>query len=240
AAKASAAVKKAAAKPAGRKSVSAAQKASSGVRKAAAKPAASASSSARKATASAKKAGTTVRKAATTRASASAKSATASARKLTAKRPITKASTKSKTGASSTKLSAKGKSLGEQVYRQVEELVESGKTAKSAFAVVARERKMTVANVQQHYYRFKRKASVSARKAESSVKRVQNRTISRVSKATKDSTKQVRDLGSKLREEDLSQISTDVVKAFNDLLSEARKNPRFRKLEKSFTALLTR
>jgi len=172
------------------------------------------------------------------RATASAKSASASAHKLTGKRPTTtRSSAKSTTGI---KISAAGKSLGEQVYRQVDELVESGKTAKSAFAVVARERKMTVANVQQHYYRFKRKASVSARKAESSVKRVQNRTISRVSKATNASTKQVRDLGSKLREEDLSQISTDVVKAFSDLLSEARKNPRFRKLEKSFTTLLTR
>jgi len=211
------------------------------VRKAAAKPAATATSSARKGTATAKKAGSSVRKAAAkpvARATASAKSASASAHKLTGKRPTTtRSSAKSTTGI---KISAAGKSLGEQVYRQVDELVESGKTAKSAFAVVARERKMTVANVQQHYYRFKRKASVSARKAESSVKRVQNRTISRVSKATNASTKQVRDLGSKLREEDLSQISTDVVKAFSDLLSEARKNPRFRKLEKSFTTLLTR
>ena len=37
--------------------------------------------------------------------------------------------------------------------------------AKAAFDVVAKESKMSVANVQQHYYRFKRKADTSARKA---------------------------------------------------------------------------
>jgi hypothetical protein len=79
--------------------------------------------------------------------------------------------------------------LGEQVYRQVEEVVATGKTAKAAFDVVAKEQKMTVANVQQHYYRFKRKAKTGAGTAQSRVKTAPTRARKRVSAASKSATR---------------------------------------------------
>jgi hypothetical protein len=159
-------------------------------------------------------------------------------------------------------VSAAGKSLGEQIYRRVEELVATGKTAKDAFAVVSRERSMTVSNVQQHYYRFKRKAGTSAR---STARKAQSRARTTASRAQKSALTAVAQAGavvvpvvaqagsrlpkkqrqaitkvSKVAKDDLAVIGADIVEAFYDLLQEARKNDRFRQLEKNLAELLTR
>jgi len=116
---------------------------------------------------------------------------------------------------------------------------------------------MTVANVQQHYYRFKRKAQTqtktSARKANSSargtVSKVQDRAVNAaVTAAGRIPAKQRKQLGKgigtaakgagaaqavgKEVRDDITQVMDDVFTAFGELLTEARKNPRFRTLEK--------
>lgn len=76
---------------------------------------------------------------------------------------------KGKTASSAASFRAASKSLGDDVFRRVNELVDNGKTAKAAFDVVAKESGMSVSNVQQHYYRFKRKAQVKARSTRKNV-----------------------------------------------------------------------
>jgi hypothetical protein len=192
----------------------------------------------------------------------------ATAKKAPARKPAgskssrpTSARKKATSGTASTRISAAGKSLGEQVYRRVEEVVATGKTAKAAFDVVARERKMSVSNVQQHYYRFKRKAQTGAKsrakraagtRAGKAVSRTQATALTAV--ATAGSVlpaKQIAAIGKDLQAlgKDLQKASkgvrghsatlgNDTVRLLGELLEEARKNKRFRNLEKNITQLL--
>jgi len=187
----------------------------------------------------------------TTRKATAAKS---TARKTTAKKPASRS-------AASARVRAAGLSLGEQVYRRVEEVVATGKTAKDAFSVVARERKMTPSNVQQHYYRFKRKASTGAKSARTStrstVSKVQGRAIGAaakgVSKLPAKQRKQVAkgvsaaatraqsaSKATKGVRDDLTQVVEDLLGSFNELLAEARKNPQFRRAEKKLASRFSR
>ena len=59
------------------------------------------------------------------------------------------------------------------------------------------------------------------------------------SKLPKKQRKQIEKLGKEAKD-DLATIGADVVEAFYELLQEARKNERFRQLEKNLTALLSR
>ncbi len=57
-----------------------------------------------------------------------------------------------------------GSSVAEQIWKRVEELLGDGRSAKLAFEAVAKERRTTVGNVQQQYYRWRRQANKGARK----------------------------------------------------------------------------
>ncbi len=110
---------------------------------------------------------------------------------------------------------------------------------------------MSVANVQQHYYRFKRKTGSSTKSVASSARnRAQKTALGAVTAAQSVAQNTVgpqleqlgRGLGN-IRKDvtgDVTQISADVVQAFMELLDEARKNEHFRKLEKNLTQLLSR
>jgi hypothetical protein len=134
-------------------------------------------------------------------------------------------------------VNAASASLGGQVYKRVEEIIATGRTAKDAFAVVAKERKMTTSNIQQHYYRFKRKATTSGTKARTSsrktVSKVQGRALGAAATAVgklpaKQQKQLARGVGtaamsaqtvSKLTKE----ISDDITKRFDALGSEYEK-----------------
>lgn len=137
----------------------------------------------------------------------------------------------------------------------------TGRTAKDAFAVVAKERKMTQSNIQQHYYRFKRKAQDSGKKANTStrntVSNVQDKAlgaaVTAVGKLPRKQRKQVASgvAGAAKRVQtaqtvgkevagDLTQVVEDLMSSFNELLTEARKNPQFRKAEKKIAARFSR
>lgn len=158
-------------------------------------------------------------------------------------------------------MKAAGVSMGEQIYLRVEELTATGRTAKDAFTVVAKERKMTASNIQQHYYRFKRKATAGSKKANSSTRRtvskVQGKAVTAAATAAaklpEKQRKQVakgmtaaakraqtaQDVGKDVKQ-DLTQVVEDLLSSFNDLLVEARKNPQFRKAEKKIAARFSR
>ena len=123
---------------------------------------------------------------------------------------------------------------------------------------------MTASNVQQHYYRFKRKAQTGAKGAaskartssRSTVGKVQSKALGAAAAASAScprSAKQVakgvtgtakraqgaHGLGKEVRE-DLGQVVEDLLSSFNELLGEARKNPQFRKAEKKIAARFSR
>lgn len=91
------------------------------------------------------------------------------ARKSIAKKPAAKKSpakkpTTARRVSDSLRAAGKGRAtgVGEIIFNRVNELVETGLTAKAAFPLVARELAMSTANVQQHYYRFKRRVGSRA------------------------------------------------------------------------------
>jgi hypothetical protein len=201
------------------------------------------------------------RKATATKPKTTAKKSTASA-KTAAKSTAKKAATR---GTASSRVRAASASLGESVYRSVEDVIATGKTAKDAFAVVAKDRKMTVSNVQQHYYRFKRKAQDGAKKTatkantstRATVAKVQGKAlgaaVNAVGKLPASQRKQVAKgvsvaakgtgrvaaAGKEVRE-DLSHVVEELLGQFQELLKEARKNPQFRKAEKKIAARFSR
>jgi vacuolar-type H+-ATPase subunit E/Vma4 len=123
--------------------------------------------------------------------------------------------------------------------------------------VVAKERKMTTSNIQQHYYRFKRKAQSGGKKANSSTRRTVNKVQGRAlgaaatavnkipAKQRKQVAKGVSAAGKRVQtasvvgkdvREDLSQVLEDMFASINEVLTEARKNPQFKKIEKKLVS----
>ncbi|MCW2922852.1 MAG: hypothetical protein JWM98_256, partial [Thermoleophilia bacterium] len=259
--------KKSTTKPAARaasKSTTASSKRTTAKAKPAAKRSTTAKSSTKSTTRStATKAKSTAKSAARKPSGAKAKSAASSARSTAAKAGTSRkpASSSRSTSAASSRVKAASASLGEQVYSRVEEVIATGRTAKDAFGVVARERKMTASNIQQHYYRFKRKAQTSGKKANTSTRKtvgkVQDRAlgaaVNAVGKLPAKQRKQVakgvtgvakraqtaQNVGKEVRD-DLTQVVEDLLTSFNELLSEARKNPQFRRAEKKIAARFSR
>jgi hypothetical protein len=213
------------------------------------------------------------------RVSSARKPATKSARKPSAAKPAASAAKKAgsskpkprkasaKKPAAKRSTAAAGTTQGAAIYQSVEKLVADGMTAKDAFGVVAKERKMTASNVQQHYYRYKRKASGPKKKKPASSTSTARKTVRRTQKVAtnvalqaaaaaapvigrasdKIPAKQKQQLGKAIQavsevdlKEDAARIGDDIVEAFFELLDEARKNPRFRKLEKGFVELINR
>lgn len=80
----------------------------------------------------------------------------------TRKAPRKPAARKASRPTSAARKPAQRRGIGSTVFTRVNELVAAGSTAKDAFPVVAKELKMSTANVQQHYYRFKRRAGAKA------------------------------------------------------------------------------
>jgi len=267
-------VKKAAAKPAAKKTTAkkaVAKKpvAKKAVAKKLAKPAAK-KATAKKTTAAKKTAAKKVaakkpaaKKTTAKRATAKAatKKTTSSTTRKAPKRAAAKPARKATSRPAAKKATSRTASLGEQVYRRVEEVVATGRTAKDAFAVVAKERKMTPSNIQQHYYRFKRKAQTSGKKANASTRKtmgnVQGRALGaaasavgklpakqrkQVAKGVVGATKRVQTAQTVGKEVagDLTQVVDDLMNSFNELLAEARKNPQFRKAEKKIAAKFSR
>ena len=157
-------------------------------------------------------------------------------------------------------MKAASASLGEQVYKRVEEVVATGKTAKDAFSIVAKERKMTASNIQQHYYRFKRKAQSSSKKANSSTRRtvgnVQGRALGaaatavgklpakqrkQVAKGVVGATKRVQSaqvLGKELQK-DMTKVVDDTIKSLESMLSKELKK-ELSNAKKKLVALIPR
>jgi hypothetical protein len=134
--------------------------------------------------------------------------------------------------------------VGEQIFRRVNELVETGKTAKAAFDVVAKEQLMTVSNVQQHYYRFKRRTKQRTAQVEASV-----RGAAKSAQTSARRTYTAAGLPAQLKviKKDLTAVSssvqtlgTDVTKAVTGLVGEVRKDARVKRLERNLTGLISR
>ena len=120
---------------------------------------------------------------------------------------------------------------------------------------------MTTSNIQQHYYRFKRKAKASGKKANTSTRRtvnnVQGRALGAAATAVgklparqrKQVAKGIAGAGKRVQSaqvvgkevaEDLSQVLEDMFASINEVLAEARKNPQFKKVEKQLAKRFTR
>lgn len=125
-------------------------------------------------------------------ATSAAKRTTASSTKSAPKRkpaasrrPAAAASTRENLieGAASTELS-------ELVFKRVTETIESGKTARAAFQIVATELKLTPANTQQRYYRLKRSldgtTKTTARRAGRTASQVRSSASGRVREVRRD------------------------------------------------------
>jgi len=130
---------------------------------------------------------------------------------------------------------------------------------------VAKDQKLTVSNVQQHYYRFKRKTSTGAKSTATKANTSTRKTVAKVQgKALGAAVTAVGKLPAKQRtqvakgvsaaakgtsrvtaaskevREDLTGVVEDLLGQFQELLKEARKNPQFRKAEKKIAARFTK